>query len=165
MAHCLYCGLLHCVHSHRFNWNAPFPYEIRGEGQEEGGVMKMCNRHFVYEARCEDCVEQRKSESPPTVLDKAIQIVNSERQAEYGDPVENRVRASLVAAGMGRLLTPRDVVLAELSTKIVRVGRGTKEDTKIDIAGYAEILDRIDRADADGDLKMIAQTLLPWLFK
>jgi hypothetical protein len=153
--------------------------------------MKPCAAHLLYESTCNACVSlniksrdwapdecrhgavkgnctHRDCEFSHTkrasVLERAIEIVNSERQAEYGDPVENRVRAALVSAGMGRSLSPRDIVLSELSTKIVRVGRGNKEDTKVDLAGYAEILDRIDRAEASGELKKIAQTLLPWLF-
>lgn len=162
MGICYDSNFLYHIHSGRKRGNAPHPDEIRREWQEKGG--RMSADYMDTTCLCEECIAAREPDKKESVLEKAIKIVNSERQAEYGDPVENRVRAALVAAGMGRILSPRDIVLSELSTKIVRVGRGTKEDTKIDIAGYAEILDRIDNAERNGLLKEIAIKLLPWLF-
>lgn len=95
------------------------------------------------------------------VLDRAKAIVNSDRQSEYGDPVENKVRQALVAsATLGRSISPEEIVLIELSQKQVRAGRGTKLDTTIDLAGYAEILQRVREAMADGTVQRIVEHLL-----
>lgn len=98
------------------------------------------------------------------VLDRAKAIVDSDRQSEYGDPVENKVRQALIAsATLGRSISPEEIVLIELAQKQVRAGRGDKLDTTIDLAGYAEILQRVRDAMKDGAIQRIAESLLPWV--
>lgn len=98
------------------------------------------------------------------VLDRAKAIVNSDRQSEYGDPVENKVRQALIAsATLGRSINPEEIVLIDLAQKQVRAGRGDKPDTTIDLAGYAEILQRTRDAMKDGTVQRIVEQLLPWV--
>lgn len=97
-----------------------------------------------------------------SVLDTAKQMVDGDRQDEYGDPVENYVRQSLVLAGMGITLTPEQIVKVQMAQKYVRAGRGHKLDTTVDIAGYAEILQRVREATASGAIDLIVNDLLAW---
>lgn len=98
---------------------------------------------------------------PTLILEKAERIVNSDREAEYGDPVENKVRQALIAsATVGRSISPEEIVLVDLSQKMVRAGRGHKEDTTIDLAGYAEILERVRLSLRSGRAHEILQDLV-----
>jgi hypothetical protein len=99
-----------------------------------------------------------------SILAEADSTVNSTRQDEYGDPVENAVREAIVATvTRGKLITPSDVTGVKLAFKLVRSGRGHKRDTNVDIAGYAEINERVQSAEQYGDTKTIARRLLQGL--
>ena len=96
-----------------------------------------------------------------SILKEADRTVNATRQDEYGDPVENAVREAIVAtASRGKLITPSDVTGVKLAFKLVRSGRGYKRDTNVDIAGYAEINQRVQEAEESGDTKIIARNIL-----
>jgi hypothetical protein len=85
------------------------------------------------------------------ILDKAKATVDSSRQNEYGDPVENWVATALIATITQRKpITPEDVVQVMCAAKGVRAGRNHKEDTNIDSAGYAEIRERVQKAFRNG---------------
>jgi hypothetical protein len=99
------------------------------------------------------------------ILETAANIVDTARQSEYGNPVENKVRQAIVASvTLGKPITPEEIVLIELCQKQVRAGRGQKEDTTIDLAGYAEILQRVRDAMNNGTAQIMARSLLPWAF-
>lgn len=102
-------------------------------------------------------------ESPRTnILDSATRTVNSDRQAEYGDPVENRVREAIIATVVqGKAITPNDVVQVFSAQKMVRSGKGKNhEDSNVDQAGYAEIRDRVQKATDSGEVQNIVRRLL-----
>jgi hypothetical protein len=95
------------------------------------------------------------------ILTKAAQTVDSNRQDEYGDPVENWVATALIATiAQRKSITPEDVVQTMCGAKMVRAGRSHKEDTNIDQAGYAEIRERVQKAFADGTVQKIVEKLL-----
>lgn len=95
------------------------------------------------------------------VLKRAIEVVDGDRQAEYGDPVVNFVREALVVAGMtGQMPDMKGLVAAWMAKKVVRAGRSEKLDTKVDIAGYAEIMHRIEVAIADGTVAKLIWTII-----
>lgn len=97
----------------------------------------------------------------PSILDQADKAVNSTRQAEYGDPLENAVREALVAtATTGKPITPVDVVQVMHAKKMVRSGKGHHEDSNVDQAGYSEIRDRVQAAWADGTVQKLVRKIL-----
>lgn len=76
-------------------------------------------------------------------FDECDRLVNSDRQDDYGDPVENLERISqVVSAVLDRGITPKEVALFFMCVKMVREGQKHKRDNLLDIACYAEILDR-----------------------
>lgn len=102
----------------------------------------------------------RKPQS--TVLNKADAAVNNDRQAEYGDPVENAVREALVATIVARKpITPNDTVQVMSAKKMVRSGTGKNhEDSNVDQAGYADIRDRVQKATDSGEIQQIVRDIL-----
>lgn len=96
-----------------------------------------------------------------SVLKEAHKIVNSVRAGEYGDPVRNAVREAIImTVTTGRTVTPIDVCSMKLSMKLVRSRRSYRRDTNVDIAGYAEIQERVQQGMRDGTIKdMIHQML------
>ena len=76
-------------------------------------------------------------------FDECDQLINNDRQDDYGDPVENLERISqVVSAVLDRGITPKEVALFFMCVKLVREGQKHKRDNLLDIACYAEILDR-----------------------
>lgn len=76
-------------------------------------------------------------------FDECDRLVNNDRQDDYGDPVENLIRiAQVVSNVLDRDFTPRDVAMFFICVKMVREGKIHKKDNLLDMACYAEILDR-----------------------
>lgn len=110
---------------------------------------------------------KKKKVSPPAkpvrIIDKASVIVDVEREAEYGNPVVNAVAEAAIAATMGVMLSPSDVVRVMIAKKIRRTENSGKEDTRVDIIGYTEILDRTIKAERSGETQSIAKALFAHL--
>lgn len=104
-----------------------------------------------------------KKKPQESVIQSADAIVNSERQAEYGDPVENAVAEAIIAATMGLIVSPSDIARTMIAVKTRRTALNDKRDTRIDLIGYTEILDRVIQAEANGETKKIAATMLEHL--
>lgn len=100
-----------------------------------------------------------------SVIREAAIKINIEGDKQYGDPVENAVREALVAsATTGKQITPADVVKVLMSKKQVRAGKGFHHDSNVDLAGYAEIHDRVLVAMQDGTVqKMVENILNTWV--
>ena len=76
------------------------------------------------------------------ILNEAADIINGDRQDEYGPPLENwSCIAAQWSATSGHTFTPVDVGLHMIQVKIGRVATGNKMsiDTFRDIIGYAAI--------------------------
>lgn len=75
---------------------------------------------------------------------KASDLVNGNREADYGHPAENFQRiADLWTTLFGRAFTREDVALAMTAVKMARLATSpTHEDSWIDICGYAECVSR-----------------------
>lgn len=73
------------------------------------------------------------------ILDKAKEIVNGQREQDYGSPEDNFGKiAMLWTAYLGHDVVAKDVVAMMILLKLARAqtGKGT-DDCYIDIAGYA----------------------------
>lgn len=74
-------------------------------------------------------------------LDTAIQLTAGDRNAAYGEPVENhRHIAAIFAAITGHKLTPRDVALFHVATKLARLAKNSgHQDSYVDAMAYLGI--------------------------
>lgn len=76
------------------------------------------------------------------ILAAAEKCVCGDRERDYGSPAKNfSAAAELCGAYLGIELTPDDVAVILALVKISRIQRGecVKDDTYIDLAGYAAI--------------------------
>jgi hypothetical protein len=70
-------------------------------------------------------------------LEAAINLVNGDRQKDYGTPQENFARiAAIWTAILGHVVTPDQVALCMAGLKLARLAKGPHMDSYIDGAGY-----------------------------
>lgn len=87
------------------------------------------------------------------VLREANDLINGDRQEEYGTPRVNFRRI----ADLWDVLVPRpdgdwtegDVALALLGLKLARAVQGYKRDTYVDVAGYAALAVELNETEDD----------------
>ena len=78
------------------------------------------------------------------VLQKAHDIVYGRAELEYGSPVDSNARiAGMWTALFGCHFDAHDVALAMICVKLSREMHSHKFDNLVDIAGYAELAQRI----------------------
>lgn len=81
------------------------------------------------------------------ILTEAYDLVHGPRQADYDHP---RVNFQAIADGwtviFGEPVTPQQVALAMIWTKVCRELHRPKRDNRVDIAGYAETLDMVEES-------------------
>lgn len=81
-----------------------------------------------------------------TILSKAYKIVHDDRQDDYGDITSSFKRAAKIASEMiGDELSPQDIVKVLIAIKLSRETYKHKEDNLIDLCGYAEILNILNK--------------------
>lgn len=80
-----------------------------------------------------------------SILTTAEEIINGQRAVDYGDAKENHIRiANLWEAYTGVEFTPEDVAVMMILLKIARfMQNGYHQDTVVDIAGYAGVLEKM----------------------
>lgn len=80
----------------------------------------------------------------PTVLDEAKRLVYSDRAKDYGHPLDECDRiAGFWSIILRADVRPEQVPLCMIAMKISREMNARKRDNAVDIAGYAECLNRI----------------------
>ena len=80
------------------------------------------------------------------VLEEAIETVKK-RQDNYDDPYRNHVRiAKLWSVVLGTAVTPQQVALCMLQLKVAREMYKHSHDNVVDMAGYVNCLDIINKA-------------------
>lgn len=73
-------------------------------------------------------------------------LVDGDRQADYGPPEENMRRIGLAwSAILDTPVGPEQVALCMAALKLVREAHRHKSDNIVDAHGYIEIVDRIAR--------------------
>ena len=81
------------------------------------------------------------------VLEEAIETVK-QRQDSYDDPYRNHVRiAKLWSVVLGTAVTPQQVALCMLQLKVAREMYKHSHDNVVDMAGYVNCLDLINKAE------------------
>ncbi|AIW02951.1 phosphofructokinase [Mycobacterium phage Malec] len=81
-----------------------------------------------------------------SILTKAEEIINGQRALDYGDARENHERIAGLWNSYKRdtEFTPEDVAVMMILLKIARfMENGYHEDTVVDIAGYAGVLEKM----------------------
>ena len=91
-----------------------------------------------------------------TILEEAQRLVYSERNAEYGHPYDDYERVGAMWGAMlknwassGEAAIPPELAcLMMCAVKISREVNRPKRDNRVDLAGYAACVDRIERRKA-----------------
>ena len=95
---------------------------------------------------------RQEAEVRRSILHRAHEAVNGDRQENYGDQLENftniadrmtiTLRTKLVEP-----ITPQEVALLMLDVKLARLSKtgGRHTDSIVDVAGYAECLDKVNQ--------------------
>lgn len=97
------------------------------------------------------------------ILLEAHAVVDQTRQDDYGDPVINAVRQAIIMTAVrGKTFTPSDITATMLTVKLARSVK-YKHDTNVDLAGYADINERVQAAEESGLTTVIARRLLAGL--
>jgi hypothetical protein len=79
-----------------------------------------------------------------SILIEADSLVNGQRQADYSDPIHNWTETAKCASLLtGKELSAADCVNVLIATKLMREAYKHKRDNLVDLAGYAEILNRV----------------------
>lgn len=82
---------------------------------------------------------------PPSILVQADELINGDRQTDYGDKLQNFSQIAMLWQGIlaAKLLpdakiSPEDVALCMIQVKIARLAKNPDhEDSILDVAGYA----------------------------
>ena len=86
------------------------------------------------------------------VLAKAGELINGDRKEDYGDAYLNHMR---IAEFWNNYLetenkiTPTDVAMMMMLVKVARLMHTYKEDSFVDICGYAALAGEMSRVDVD----------------
>jgi len=85
------------------------------------------------------------------ILDTAAAIITHDREQEYGAPDKSfSTIAMLWTSYLGTQINPHDVAMMMMLLKVSRAKNGVpKEDTYIDLAGYAALAGEIATLDAE----------------
>ena len=79
-----------------------------------------------------------------SIVDEAIEIVNGQRQEDYGSINDSFIRiAGLWSAYTGITLDKYDVAKMMMLLKISRAKNGNHRDSYVDIVGYVECVDKL----------------------
>ena len=79
-----------------------------------------------------------------TILQEADRLVSTDRQADYGHPLDNFQQiAALWSPILGIEVTPEQAALCMVGVKISRECHSPKRDNRVDGAGYFKVLDLI----------------------
>ena len=85
-------------------------------------------------------------------LDKAVKIVQGQRQFDYGNKYENHDNiAKLWSAYLGYEISPHDVAICMMLVKVARLKNRKTDDCYVDMAGYAAIAGEIKNNEEKND--------------
>ena len=87
-------------------------------------------------------------DATPNILQQADEITSYDRNKDYGHPKENfgliaKFWEFYIDYKKTPGITPRDVAMMNILTKVAREANAPKEDNLVDIAGYARTAEMI----------------------
>lgn len=109
----------------------------------------------------------RNSKQPPaqlTLLQRAEALIHGQRQADYGNKLQNfsqtaNIWTGLLAHKLTADITPEDVALLMIGLKMSRLAKSPgHKDSILDIAGYAGCMD-ILQAERDAGTELLGVTV------
>ena len=81
-----------------------------------------------------------------SILTEADKLVNGDRREAYGSPLRDFTRvAAMWTSIIGSHVTAEQAVLCMIAIKLSRETNKHKRDNLVDIAGYAEVLNKLVR--------------------
>jgi hypothetical protein len=111
-------------------------------------VWKNTTKPYIIGWRYAD--ESPKETIPTSISDTAKSIVAGDRAKDYGDASESFARiAALWSAWKGVEFTSWDVAMMMILLKVSRAKTSKKQDTLIDIIGYAECAEKVGGSASD----------------
>lgn len=79
-----------------------------------------------------------------SILEEAQEILEGDRESDYGDPVANFNRISRIASSiLNETITPEQCVVVMMAVKLSREQYKHKRDNLVDLVAYTEIYNRI----------------------
>lgn len=104
-----------------------------------------------FAAELDDICRAAGADLEPTILAEAEAAVYGDRQADYGHPRQDFTRTAILWTGLlqhkladGEHITPEDIARCQIAVKLARDVHAPKRDNRVDIAGYALTLDRLE---------------------
>ena len=102
--------------------------------------------------------KRKATTSAQTLLQQADELINAERQQEYGDTLQNFSQTAMIWQGMlahklgpHQRILPEDVALLMIGLKASRLAKTPGHvDSWLDIAGYAGCVDKLQRERMTG---------------
>lgn len=107
--------------------------------------IKTCERcGLKYSNKNHIClVLEEKEES---ILIEANKIVNGDRNVQYGDPNQAfEEYSNILKVTFGIELTPIQICKVQMAIKLGRLKYNHKRDSIVDLCGYSEILNRLEK--------------------
>jgi len=78
------------------------------------------------------------------ILEEALDITLGVKEEDYGDPYDDYLKvAKLWSVVLGCKVNPAQAALCMLMIKVSREIHCPKRDNRVDMAGYASVIDRI----------------------
>lgn len=122
----------HCYHSYQCSNCCMYPYRTVNRSTPIWSTQEI---EKAVDKRTPDGLEKC-----PDILKQADDIVNGERQEDYGSPLDNMTRiASFWSEIVGVEVTPYKAALMMAALKLARECAGYKVDNLVDMAGYIQI--------------------------
>ena len=119
---------------------------------------KWCNQYKSVRGECQKAsrsdmgvifvnVHDLNKGNKQSILDEAKAIVEGSRQSDYGDAANNFDRiAAIVNSVYPELnITSQQCCMVMIAVKLIREGFKHKRDNLVDLCGYAEILNEINK--------------------
>lgn len=79
-----------------------------------------------------------------SILEEAQEILEGDRESDYGDPVANFNRISGIASSiLNETITPEQCVVVMMAVKLSREQYKHKRDNLVDLVAYTEIYNRV----------------------
>lgn len=78
------------------------------------------------------------------ILEEANKITHEDRNYDYDTPINNFKQISdITTAILGRYISPKDIAIIMIATKLSRESFKHKRDNLVDLAGYTWVLNEI----------------------